>query len=91
MLSIQIQQQIPILYKKFKTYSKVAKELNISPSTVSKYIKKQQETPKIEKTIKTYKKIDEIQPIKNIYDLNWKDAIILSSKEWSEMPYEEAI
>lgn len=38
-ISTEIIEQIPVLYSKMQNKSKVAKELGISPSTVSKYLK----------------------------------------------------
>ena len=37
-ISEEIQKQIPILYAKYCNKKKVAEELGISPSTVSKYL-----------------------------------------------------
>ena len=48
-LSKDIVKQIPLLYKELGTYKAVAEKLNISPSTVSRYMKQfQNETDNIE-------------------------------------------
>lgn len=94
-ISDEIKEQILPLYEKLHTYVAVARELGISPTTVSRYVKLSKDEEQRKKTISSLpvKKVtfDDIHPIQNLNDVNWKEAIILSPKEWEDMPYERAL
>lgn len=74
------------LYKELKTYAAVAREIGVSASTCSKYIKAAQveQKNKIE-AAKNFVPFDkEIKPIEEI-KIDWNDCCWLSPEEVKEM------
>lgn len=74
------------LYKEMKTYAAVAREIGVSASTCSKYIKMAQEEEKNRiKAAKNFIPFDkEIKPIEEI-KIEWNDCCWLSPEEVKEI------
>lgn len=72
------------LYNKLGVYSKVAKELGVSPATVSKYVKEAKNLKlAVESAVPFNMVVSEIDEIP--FPTDWKKLIELSKEEWEEL------
>lgn len=82
----ELVEQMVELYSKFKTYAAVAREIGVSASTCSKYIKAalSEEKSKVEAK-KNYIPFDkEIKPIEKV-KIEWNDCCWLNPEEVKEI------